>query len=180
MKYLIALALATALTACTNTGSGITPIDTPPDPADPIQPSEPPTQPLVGKDGKVGKWFSGQMIGKLLDDSTYKIEINLKENADGTFTNIGTGSLNYYRLWDLNQAPREKNLPHYDGYTTGERSGSVLNLSLKLNYNECFLKLKAYVSTDSKTLNFFSAKQSVQCSIATLDIALKPFMMTTL
>jgi hypothetical protein len=172
MKYLIALALATALTACTNTGSGITPIDTPPDPADPIQPSEPPAQPLNGR-------FAGQMVGELLDNSTYKIEINLKENADGTFTNIGAGIQSYYRLWDLNKAPREKNIPHYDGYATGERNGSVLNLSLKLNYNECFLKLKAYVSTDSKTLSFFSAKQTVQCSIATLNITLKPFTMTS-
>jgi hypothetical protein len=176
MRYLIMLAMAAVFSSCTNDGVVVVTQKDPGDKqpvveGDPTPPTEPPTQPLNGR-------FTGQMVGKLLDDSTYKIEVNLKENADGTFTNTGAGLESYYRLWDLNKAPREKNIPHEDGYATGNRDGSVVNLSLRLNYKPCYVNMKAYVSTDSKTLSFFGTKQSVKCSIVTLNIVIKPFTMT--
>jgi hypothetical protein len=117
------------------------------------------------------------MTGTLLAKSTYKISVALFETPDGKFIDDdkGTGGPNYYQLWDRNLAGFDSKTPHYDGYATGDRNGSVLNLALRLNYNNCFANLKAYVSTDTKTINFFPTKQSVKCSIATLNIELKPF-----
>jgi hypothetical protein len=176
MKYLIMLAMAAVFSSCTNDSSVVVvtqklPGDNPPVSGDPTPPKDPPSQPLNGR-------FTGQMVGKLLDDSTYKIEVNLKENTDGTFTNTGAGLESYYRLWDLNKAPRQNNIPHEDGYATGSRDGSVVNLSLRLNYKPCFVNMKAYVSSDTKTLSFFGTKQTVKCSIVTLNIVIKPFTMT--
>jgi hypothetical protein len=171
-KYLIVLALATGLTACTNAvGSGVT--QTPPDPVnpEPVQPTDPPTQALKGI-------YTGEMTGKLLGESTYKISIGLNEVSGGKFVYSGPKdpNRNYYQLWDLKQSADTKRTPDYDGFATGERKGSILNLALPINYKDCYLNLKAYVSMDSKTLEFFSTKQTVNCGID-LYIALKPFSM---
>jgi hypothetical protein len=179
MKYLIAIVFALAITACTQSaGNGAeNPID---DPAnvqsepDPIEPTEPPVSALKGI-------YVGEMTGTLLETSTYKISVALFETPDGKFIDNGkgTGGPNYYQLWDQNQPLRKDNIPHYDGYATGNRSGSTLNLALRLNYYECFANLKAFVSTDTKILNFFPTKQSVVCSYngfsKTLSVVLKSF-----
>lgn len=175
MKYLIMLAIAAVFSSCTNDGVVITqkdPGDNPVIDGDPTLPTEPPTQPLNGT-------YIGEMSGTLLDTSTFKILIKLVEPTDGKFIDNGegTGGNNYYKLWDQNQPIRPKNIPHYDGFATGERTGSVLNLSLRLNYRPCFVNMKAYISTDSKTLSFFATNQTVKCSIATLKISLKAFTM---
>jgi hypothetical protein len=174
MKYLIVLLLAFALTACSDAvGSGTgDPADDPTlqTEPDPIQPADPPTKALKGL-------YIGQMTGSLLAKSTYKISIYLNETADGKFvaaSNLNSGS-NYYQLWDQKLGSFDRKLPDYDGYASGDRNGSVLNLILPLNYNPCYANFKAYVSTDTKTINFFPTKQTVKCSVATINIALKPF-----
>jgi hypothetical protein len=172
MKYVIAFAFAIGLTACTSAvGSGNPqPLDQT-DP-EPVKPTNPPAQALNGV-------YIGEMSGKLLGDSKYRISIRLKELPDGKFVYNGPKdpNRNYYQLWDLKQSASTNRIPDYDGYATGERVGSVLNLALPLNYRNCYLNLKAYVSADSKTLDFFATKQTVNCGIS-VDIALKPFAMS--
>lgn len=175
MKYLIMLAITAVFSSCTPTTEAVNKQRTDPPITEPVVeptlPTAEPTQPLNGV-------YSGEMTGKLIGESKYKITIALQETPDGKFTDNGkgTGGPNYYQLWDLNQPARENNLPHYDGYATGQRDGSVLNLALPINYKNCSLNLKGYVSTDSKTLEFFSTKQTVNCGIS-VNIVLKSFAM---
>jgi hypothetical protein len=172
MRKLILLGFIGALTACPEaSGTTQTPDPNNPTVQDPIKPTEPPKEALQGL-------YVGEMSGKLLGESTYKISIGLNETTDGKFVYSGPTdpNRNYYQLWDLKLAPLKNNAPNYDGYATGTRDGSVLNLALPINYKDCSLNLKAYVSTDSKTLDFFATKQTVNCGI-NLDIALKPFTM---
>jgi hypothetical protein len=166
----LAFGLAIALIACAET-AGIEDTQT----VDPSYPA--PIKPDIAPSKAPSGAFSGEMTGRLLGESTYRVALTLSELPDGSYVDNGTGTdgANPYQLWDLNLPARAGNIPHYDGFATGKRDGSEVNLSLRLNYKACFLKLKAYLSTDAKTLNFFAAKQTVNCGGLSLPIALKPF-----